>query len=81
MAAAGLLIPALLFLTTPKADFAAKEGVSVGMALVLIALYIAALVFTRVRHAHLFHVPERDEVATWSMPLALVAVAAFFVVT
>src|SRR5258705_362137 len=45
LAVAGLLIPALLFLTTPKADFAAKEGVSVGVALVLIALYLAALVF------------------------------------
>jgi len=71
LAVAGLLIPALLFLTTPSADFTAKEGVSVGVALVLIALYLAALAFTRITHAHLFHVPQKDEVATWSMPVAL----------
>jgi len=71
LAVAGLLIPALLFLTTPKADFTAKEGVSVGVALVLIALYLAALAFTRITHSHLFHVPESGEVATWSMPVAL----------
>ena len=71
LAVAGLLIPALLFLTTPSADFTAKEGVSVGVALVLIALYLAALAFTRITHAHLFHAPESGEVATWSMPVAL----------
>ena len=75
LAVAGLLIPALLVLTTPRADFTAKEGVSVGVAFVLIALYLAALVFTRVTHSHLFHVPPNDEVATWSMPVALSVLA------
>jgi Ca2+:H+ antiporter len=76
LAVAGLVIPAILVLTTPKADFNAKEAVSVGVAFVLIALYLAALVFTRVTHAHLFHVPERDEVATWSTSLALLVLVA-----
>jgi Ca2+:H+ antiporter len=81
LAVAGLLIPAILVLTTPNADFNAKEAVSAGVAAVLIALYLAALVFTRVTHAHLFHTPERDEVATWSTTLALgVLVAAALLV-
>jgi len=71
LAVAGLLIPALLVLTTPNVDFTAKEAVSAGVAFVLIVLYLAALAFTRITHAHLFHVPERGEVATWSMSLAL----------
>jgi Ca2+:H+ antiporter len=38
---------------------------------VLIVLYLAALVFTQITHAHLFHGPARGEVATWSTPRAL----------
>jgi Ca2+:H+ antiporter len=72
LAVAGLLIPAILVLTTPHFDFNAKEAVSAAVAFVLIALYLAALAFTRITHAHLFHVPARDEVATWSTSLALV---------
>jgi Ca2+:H+ antiporter len=76
LAVAGLLIPAILVLTTPGAGFNAREGVSIGVALVLMALYLAALAFTRITHAHLFHVPERDEVAKWSTSLALIVLAA-----
>ncbi len=33
----------------------------------LIALYLAALAFTQITHAHLFHAPDREEEATWSL--------------
>jgi Ca2+:H+ antiporter len=66
LAVAGLLVPALLVLTTPDVDSFKKEIVSGVVAIVLIVLYLAALVFTEITHAHLFKSPERDEVATWS---------------
>lgn len=71
LAVAGLVVPALLLVTTPSVSFTAKEVVSSVVAAVLIALYAAALLFTQVTHAHLFHVPARGEVATWSTPMAL----------
>jgi Ca2+:H+ antiporter len=66
LAVAGLVVPALMVVTTPSAGFVPREAVSVVVAIVLIGLYLAALVFTQVTHAHLFHVPDRQEVATWS---------------
>lgn len=71
LAVAGLVIPALLLVTSPSVGAAGKEIVSAAVAVVLIALYLAALVFTRLTHAHIFHVPARDEVAEWSTRWAL----------
>ena len=71
LAVAGLVVPALLLVTTPTIDFTGKEVVSSVVAGVLILLYLAALVFTQITHAHLFHVPARGEVATWSTAWAL----------
>lgn len=75
LAVAGLVVPALLLVTTPTVSFTAKEVVSSVVAAVLIALYVAALVFTQVTHAHLFHVPARGEVATWSTARAVIVLA------
>ncbi|HET7465472.1 MAG TPA: calcium/proton exchanger [Candidatus Dormibacteraeota bacterium] len=71
LAVAGLVVPALLIVTTPTVGFTGKEVVSAVVAAVLIAVYLAALIFTQVTHAHLFHVPARGEVATWSSTIAL----------
>ncbi len=71
LSVASLVIPALLITTTPSVGFTEKEVVSVVVAAVLIMTYIAALVFTRITHAHLFRVPATDEVATWPTSLAL----------
>jgi Ca2+:H+ antiporter len=68
LAVAGLLMPALLVLTTPDVGFVQKEVVSGIVAIVLIVLYLAALVFTEITHAHLFETRDRQEGAT---PLAL----------
>jgi Ca2+:H+ antiporter len=62
LAVAGLLMPALLILTTPDVTFFEKEVVSGVVAIVLILLYIAALAFTQITHPHLFR--AADEPAT-----------------
>jgi Ca2+:H+ antiporter len=72
LAVAGLVVPALLILTTPNVGFVEKEVVSSAVAIVLIALYLAALVFTQVTHAHLFHAPGREETAAWPLWVALI---------
>jgi Ca2+:H+ antiporter len=72
LAVAGLLVPALLILSTPDVGFFEKEVVSGVVAIVLIALYLAALAFTQITHAHLFHTPDREEKATWSTRRALI---------
>jgi Ca2+:H+ antiporter len=71
LAVAGLLIPALLTVTSPSVGVKEKEIVSAVVAVVLIGLYLATLVFTRLTHAHIFHVPATDEVADWSTRRAL----------
>src|SRR5437016_4917385 len=71
IAVAGLVVPALLLATSPNVGFTGKEVVSAVVAGVLVVLYLAALVFTQVTHAHLFHVPARGEVAKWSTSRAL----------
>src|SRR5487761_1584110 len=82
LAVAGLLMPALLVLTTPSVGFVQKEVVSGVVAIVLIVLYIAALVFTEITHAHLFESKDAEErSATWSMHTSVIVlvVAALFV--
>jgi Ca2+:H+ antiporter len=74
LAVAGLLVPAMLVLgsqVTPTG----RETVSIFVAVVLMALYMAALAFTNITHAHLFHVPERGETASWPASLALAVLA------
>jgi Ca2+:H+ antiporter len=80
LAVAGLVVPAMLVFGS-SVDAAAREAVSVFVAIVLMVLYVAALAFTNITHAHLFHAPGHGETATWSSPLALgvLAVAALAV--
>jgi len=75
LAVAGLVVPAMLVLGT-SVSARDREVVSVFVAVVLISLYLAALAFTNITHAHLFRVPERGEVATWPTWLALVVLTA-----
>ena len=73
LAMAGLLMPALLVLTTPDLGFIQKEVVSGIVAIVLIVLYIAALVFTEITHAHLFENKDTEErAALWSMRTSVI---------
>jgi Ca2+:H+ antiporter len=66
LAVAGLLMPALFVLSTGSRNVVEREVVSGTVALVLIALYAAALVFTLVTHEHLFRTPSPEEHPSWS---------------
>src|SRR5207247_1329728 len=70
LAVAGLVVPAMLVFGSPV-DTTAREAVSVFVAVVLMTLYVAALAFTNITHAHLFHAPESGEIATLSSRVAL----------
>ncbi|MDQ2942751.1 MAG: calcium/proton exchanger [Candidatus Dormibacteraeota bacterium] len=72
LAVAGLLMPALLILTTPQVGFVEKEVVSGVVAIVLILLYLAALAFTQITHPHLFRGAEELEIPTASMRRSII---------
>jgi Ca2+:H+ antiporter len=73
LAVIGLLMPALFVLTTSGPQtFVEREVVSGTVAVVLIALYAAALIFTLVTHEHLFRTPATEERPAWSSRRALV---------
>jgi len=80
LAVAGLVVPALLVAATPTIGFNEKEVVSAVVAGVLVLLYLAALAFTQITHAHMFHGPEAEQSATWSTPVALAVLAVAAVV-
>ncbi|HEY6566066.1 MAG TPA: calcium/proton exchanger, partial [Actinomycetota bacterium] len=71
LAVTGLLMPALFALGANGADLLEREVVSATVAAVLMALYVAALVFTLVTHEHLFHVPDEGEAPRWSRRKAI----------
>ena len=71
LAVTGLLMPAL-FALGGRESFLEREIVSGTVALVLISLYVAALVFTLVTHEHLFRTPSEDEAPAWSKQRAIV---------
>lgn len=73
LAVTGLLMPALFAGTSLHATGFQREVVSIGVAAVLIALYLSTLAFTLITHQHLFHVPDPTaEVATWTGRRALI---------
>ena len=65
LAVTGLLMPALFALGSNGENVLEREVVSGIVAAVLIALYVAALVFTLVTHEHLFRTPEAGEEPSW----------------
>jgi Ca2+:H+ antiporter len=71
LAVTGLLMPALFVHGSGHETFAQREVVSATVAVVLIALYAAALIFTLVTHEHLFRTPSPDEHAEWSKGMAI----------
>ena len=71
LAVTGLLMPALFALGSGNETFLEREVVSATVAAVLIALYVAALAFTLVTHAHLFRTPTPDEHPSWSRRKAI----------
>jgi Ca2+:H+ antiporter len=76
LAVIGLLMPALFVLSSGRQTFVQREVVSGTVAAVLMALYVAALVFTLVTHEHLFRTPSSDEHPEWSKRRAIVMLLA-----
>lgn len=74
LAVFGLMMPAVYVLTSPSTGVQ-RETVSAVVAVILIALYVASLVFTMGTHVHLFRVPEAGEVARWSLGRAVLVLA------
>jgi Ca2+:H+ antiporter len=70
LAVTALLMPALFVNTSPSTG-GERLSLSVVVAVVLIALYVAALVFTQVTHAGLFRTPATGERADWSRRRAI----------
>jgi Ca2+:H+ antiporter len=67
LAVIGLLMPALFVSTTATGgEFLQREVVSVTVAIVLMALYVGALLFTLKTHEHLFRTPSAEEHPDWT---------------
>lgn len=75
LAVAGLLMPALLILTTPQVGFTEKEVLSGVVAIVLILMYLAALAFTQITHPHLFRPPDESEAPTRTLRRSVIMLA------
>ena len=75
LAVAALVMPALLLVTTPSVTAADQRALSLAVGAVMIVLYAGAVTFMQLTHAHLFHIPGREERADWSLRLALAALA------
>jgi Ca2+:H+ antiporter len=70
LAVTALIMPALFVNTTPSTP-GQRLVLSAVVAVVLIALYAAALLFTLVTHVHLFRTPASGEKAEWSRRRAI----------
>ena len=70
LAVAALLMPAIFVNTTPSTP-SQRLVISAVVAVVLIVLYGAALLFTLVTHVHLFRAPASDEQPDWSFRRAI----------
>ena len=72
LAVIGFLMPGVFVLTTGAHDAFQLEVVSTVVAVVLITLYLAALVFTQANRDSLFRAPKMEDVAVWSLALSVV---------
>jgi Ca2+:H+ antiporter len=70
LAVTALLMPAIFVNTTPSTP-SQRLVISAVVAVVLMVLYGAALLFTLVTHVHLFRAPASDERPDWSFRRAI----------
>lgn len=66
LAVVGLMMPALFHQVVPNAEFVKEETVSVGVAAILIVVYLFSLLFSFVTHQDLLAVGAHEEEAHWS---------------
>ncbi len=74
LAILGLLVPAVYYYTghTGKQDIFIIEELSIGVAAVLIIIYVAGLIFSLHTHKDIFHSKDEVEEAEWSQTKAMV---------
>lgn len=75
LAEVGLIMPALLFDAAPKAALHSREAISVGVAAVLLVLYLSSLLFSFKTHRELLGVAATDESPRWSRAQATALLA------
>jgi Ca2+:H+ antiporter len=66
LAVVGLIMPALFHSAAPGASTHAKETVSVGVAAILMLIYLCSLVYSFKTHAHILGIPVTEATAKWS---------------
>lgn len=71
LAVVGLMMPALFHRAAPEAGFGATETVSLGVALILMTVYVSSLVFSFVTHQELIPTHAHAGKAMWSRRLAM----------
>lgn len=72
LAIIGLMMPALFHRAVPSAEFVQTEAVSIGVAAILMCLYVFSVVFSFATHQTSLSVPVGDETPAWSRRKALV---------
>jgi Ca2+:H+ antiporter len=76
LAVVGLLMPALFHHAAPAASSSARETVSVGVAAILMLLYLCSLLFSFKTHRDALGIPFTETKAKWSMGQATFLLAA-----
>lgn len=71
LAVIGLMMPALFHGAVPNAEFVQTESISIGVAAILICLYVFSVVFSFATHQTSLSVPVGDETPEWSRRKAL----------
>lgn len=71
LAVVGLMMPAVFHHAVPQAEFVATETIAVGVAIVLMAVYVSSIFFSFSRQELQAHVLPEEAAPEWSRPLAI----------
>ncbi|GAC1363430.1 MAG: calcium/proton exchanger [Actinomycetota bacterium] len=76
LAEVGLIMPAIFHQAAPRAAFGARETISVGVAGILMAIYLASLLFSFRTHKDLLGLPiDEEAIASWTKGRATLLLA------
>jgi Ca2+:H+ antiporter len=75
LAVVGLIMPSLFHSAAPTASFHAREVVSVGVAAILMFLYLCSLLFSFKTHRHVLGIPFTETEPRWSTGQATLLLA------
>lgn len=75
LAEVGLIMPALFHSASPVASPGARTSISVGVAAILMLIYLSTLLFSFKTHRDLLGIPVSETVASWSKGRAVLLLA------